>query len=124
MGRGFRKKSNEKKNFAQKRRDRDNKWDETAPRREPYQGIVRENPDFDKYYKMQKICSDEDWGAFMAVMKENLPTAFRITGSKSEAQCLLGIVKSELFKHLLNPIAEGEEPMERQDVHKPISIPW
>nr|CAD7586518.1 unnamed protein product [Timema genevievae] len=101
-----------------------NKWDETAPRREPYQGIVRENPDFDKYYKMQKICSDEDWGAFMAVMKENLPTAFRITGSKSEAQCLLGIVKSELFKHLLNPIAEGEEPMERQDVHKPISIPW
>nr|CAD7396849.1 unnamed protein product [Timema cristinae] len=124
MGRGFRKKSNEKKNFAQKRRDRANKWDETAPRREPYQGIVRENPDFDKYYKMQKICSDEDWGAFTAVMKENLPTAFRITGSKSEAQCLLGIVKSELFKHLLNPIAEGEEPMERQDVHKPISIPW
>jgi tRNA (cytosine34-C5)-methyltransferase len=65
----------------------------------------------------------------MAAIKENLPTAFRITGSKSEARALLGIVKGKFFKDcLLNPSQpDGNsqkkyEEMEEQQ--KPICLPW
>lgn len=35
-------------------------------------------------------------------MKENLPVAFRITGSKTEAKTLLKIIKGDYFKEILN----------------------
>lgn len=116
-------------NFAEKRRARENKWDANAPRRE-YQDIVRENADFEKYYKMQKICPDEEWDAFMATIKQNLPTAFRITGSKAEARALLRFVQSNFFNNFLNPCKVENDSDEKQDAEsveqriEPICLPW
>ncbi|GFG38232.1 hypothetical protein Cfor_12224 [Coptotermes formosanus] len=137
MGKGRRFKSKEK-NFAQKRRAKEvryyvltpvfqNKWDEKAPR-QPYEDIVRENANFEKYYKLQQICPSEEWGCFMSAMKENLPTVFRITGSKAEARALLGIVKGQFFKDcLLNPLQpdeDGERKDEESEQQKPVCLPW
>ncbi|XP_063218332.1 tRNA (cytosine(34)-C(5))-methyltransferase [Bacillus rossius redtenbacheri] len=120
MGKSSRAKNNDKMNFAQKRRARENKWNEDAPRRQPYSDIVRENPDFSKYYKMQNIVPEGEWDAFLAALQENLPTAFRITGSKAEASMLLAIVRGQLFSELLNPAAGG--PLAA--VQLPVCIPW
>lgn len=38
----------------------------------------------------------------MKHLKANLPTAFRITGSKGEAGVLLDIVRGQLFSEILN----------------------
>lgn len=58
----------------------------------------------------------------MKALKENLPTAFRITGSKCEADALMNIVKSEYFSELLNVKlkTEGEE----EEEIKPMNLPW
>ncbi|KAJ9575324.1 hypothetical protein L9F63_025723 [Diploptera punctata] len=128
MGRG-RRNRNKDRNFAQKRRAKENKWDEKAPRKH-YEDIVRENAEFEKYYKLQKICPDEEWTAFMTSIRKNLPTAFRITGSKSESRALLGIVKGKFFKDcLLNPTqpADGENMKNDEDGEEwqePICLPW
>lgn len=42
-------------------------------------------------------------------MRKNLPVAFRITGSKSEAKVLLDIIKSDFFKEILNTNLEDDE---------------
>ncbi|XP_069676058.1 tRNA (cytosine(34)-C(5))-methyltransferase [Periplaneta americana] len=121
MGRG-RKFRSKDRNFAEKRRARENKLDRKAQRHH-YKEIVRENAEFEKYYKLQKVCPDEEWDNFIASIKENLPTAFRITGSKSEAKALLGIVKGKFFKDcLLNPSQSDGDSKETQQ--EPICLPW
>lgn len=112
------------------KKSEENKWDET-PRR-CYEDIVRENSDFDKYYKLQKICPEEEWEIFSSRIREDLPTSFRITGSKSEARALLRIVKSEFFKDFLNPTQDIkdeeeiklEESTSTSNELKPINLPW
>lgn len=41
-------------------------------------------------------------------MKKNLPVAFRITGSKSEAKAMLETIKGNFFKDILNVPVETE----------------
>jgi tRNA (cytosine34-C5)-methyltransferase len=65
----------------------------------------------------------------MATIKENLPTAFRITGSKSEARALLGIVKGKFFKdcllnHLQGSDDNQKEDNEMEEQRKPICLSW
>ncbi|XP_012271383.1 tRNA (cytosine(34)-C(5))-methyltransferase [Orussus abietinus] len=101
MGKGRRHKP--KKNFAEKRREKQknrDEWDKIPHR--SYANIIRENKDFEKYYKTQQIIQDDEWDAFIGTMRENLPVAFRITGSKAEAKALLEIIKGDFFKEILN----------------------
>ena len=42
-----------------------------------FKDIVRENELFDKFYRAQNFCSDEDFDKMMAVFKTDLPTSFR-----------------------------------------------
>ncbi|CAG9792778.1 unnamed protein product [Diatraea saccharalis] len=113
--------------FAQRKRER--REQERNPQEKPasdtrkhYEDIVRENAAFEEYYKTQKVCPEEEWPTFMKSLKENLPTAFRITGSKCEAAALMNIVKSEYFSEILNVKlqAEGQEGEEI----KPINLSW
>jgi tRNA (cytosine34-C5)-methyltransferase len=67
-----------------------------------YTEIIRENKDFESYYKTQNIVPDNEWNAFINKMRENLPVAFRITGSKAETKSLLEIIKGDLFKKIVN----------------------
>lgn len=64
----------------------------------------------------------------MSAIKENLPTVFRITGSKSEARALLRIVKGEFFKDfLLNPLQpdeDSERKDEKSEQQQPVCLPW
>ncbi|XP_026332701.1 tRNA (cytosine(34)-C(5))-methyltransferase [Hyposmocoma kahamanoa] len=112
--------------FAQRKRER--REAEKNPQEKPagdvrknYEEIVRENAVFEEYYKAQKVCPEEEWSPFMSSLKQNLPTAFRITGSKCEANALMNIVKSEYFSQILNmKINVGNE----EEEIKPINLPW
>ncbi|EFN60724.1 tRNA (cytosine-5-)-methyltransferase CG6133 [Camponotus floridanus] len=108
MGKG--RKNKPKKNFAEKRREKLKKkdeWDITPHR--SYADIIRENQDFENYYKTQGIIPGDKWDAFINTMKTNLPVAFRITGSKAEAKALLEIIKSDFFKEILNANMNGDK---------------
>lgn len=39
------------------------------------------NENFCLYYKSQKIVRDDEWDAFIAALKDDLPTSFRVQGS-------------------------------------------
>lgn len=39
------------------------------------------NENFSIYYKSQGIVKDDEWDAFIAALKDDLPTSFRIQGS-------------------------------------------
>ncbi|XP_076655857.1 tRNA (cytosine(34)-C(5))-methyltransferase Nsun2 [Halictus rubicundus] len=107
MGKG--RKNAPKKNFAEKRREKQKKkdeWDHTPHRN--YEDIIRENADFESYYKTQGIVPDDQWESFMTTMKKNLPVAFRITGSKVEAKRLLEKIKGDFFKEILNTPLEND----------------
>ncbi|KAF7990485.1 hypothetical protein HCN44_000290 [Aphidius gifuensis] len=96
MAKGRRNKG--RKNPAKKRTDDQkdkNGWDS---RGQSYVEIVRENKDFELYYKTQGIVSESDWDSFIKTMQEDLPAAFRITGSKSETKALLNIIKTNFFE--------------------------
>lgn len=95
-----------------------------------YVVVARENLDFEKYYKAQKIVPEGEWGDFISCLKQNLPAAFRLTGTKNMAQALLQVMKKTFFDPLsqlvppeLTPeeIAAGEEPIK---ILKPICLPW
>ncbi|GBP79516.1 hypothetical protein EVAR_58527_1 [Eumeta japonica] len=115
--------------FAQRKRDR--KEQAKNPIKKPdednrkhYEDIVRENASFEEYYKGQNVCPQVEWNTFMQTLKENLPTAFRITGSKGEADALLNIIKSEYFAEILNKKSKEEITSEPQEEIKPITLPW
>ncbi|XP_023937164.1 tRNA (cytosine(34)-C(5))-methyltransferase [Bicyclus anynana] len=114
--------------FAQRKRDRKeqekSRQENPAPdTRKHYEDIVRENAAFEEYYKVQKVCPEDQWDDFMKSIKENLPTAFRITGSKCEADALLKIVTSEYFSEILNMKLKVEGKDEEEEI-KPINLPW
>ncbi|KMQ95735.1 trna cytosine-c-methyltransferase-like protein [Lasius niger] len=87
--------------------DKKDEWDNTPHR--SYADIIRENKDFENYYKTQGIVPEDKWDAFISTMRTNLPVAFRITGSKAEAKALLEIIKSDFFKEILNANLDGDK---------------
>lgn len=81
---------------------------------------MRDNENFEKYYKHQKLVSEEEWPAFLEAHKSDLPTTFRITGYKGEAQALLQIVEKEFFTDYLKSAAELNET----SYTPPFALPW
>ncbi|KAG5326419.1 NSUN2 methyltransferase, partial [Pseudoatta argentina] len=108
MGKG--RKHKPKKNFAEKRREKQkkNEWN-SASQSGSYADIIRENEDFENYYKTQGIVPEDKWDAFISTIRTNLPVAFRITGSKAEAKALLEIIKSDFFKEILNADLDSDK---------------
>ncbi|XP_067006255.2 tRNA (cytosine(34)-C(5))-methyltransferase [Anabrus simplex] len=128
---GRRSRHSKHKNFAQRRREKENKWDTPGTRR-AYSDIVRENADFETYYKLQKIVPEDEWDVFMTSLREPLPTVFRITASKSESRALLRIIQSEFFKGFLKPVehsnerdtAEDDVEKETNGTVEPLCLSW
>lgn len=83
-----------------------------------YKDIVRENAVFEEYYRAQKICPEEEFPRMMEVLKSDLPSSFRITGSRSQAKALLKIIEGQYFKEILDFEAKGGK------VVKPEVLPW
>ncbi|KAG8176339.1 hypothetical protein JTE90_003301 [Oedothorax gibbosus] len=86
-------------------------------RRTAYKDIVKENENFEKYYKIQGIVPPEEWESFMKSLRECLPATFRITGCRGQANALLNIIKGNYFQDLMKMQDDGEG-------YKPFSLPW
>lgn len=110
--------------FAAKKRNKRQRPEKPDRRSEPYKEIVRENEAFDKYYKAQNICKDKDeWSKFLAAIKDNLPTTFRVTGFKDEAKALLELIKTELFESYVEGVSELHN-IPKENVERPLCLPW
>ena len=80
--------------------------------------------------KAQYVVPEGEWEEFLACMKQNLPAAFRLTGTKDMACALLRVMKTTFFEPLsqitppeLTPEEKeaGEEPVKPL---KPFCLPW
>ena len=83
-----------------------------------FKDIVRENALFEKYYRAQNFCSDEDFDKMLEVFKTDLPASFRITGTRAQSAALLKIIEGRYFAELTEMLASGE------DVVVPTHLPW
>lgn len=115
MGRG------QKRNrFAQKRRERKEqaKDPNAKPQRAAFKEIVKENEKFVRYYQHAGICPEAEWDEMIEVLRSDLPTTFRLTGSKNTAKRLLDIIQNEFFtKYVADSIVENV-------TKTPICLPW
>lgn len=116
MGKGRNKRSRRPKNYEPQSLSTE-VTDSSEPRR-GYSDIIKENPDFEKYYKTQKIVPPEEWDVFMETLRESLPATFRITGYRGQAKALLNIIKGKYFESLLKLQDQGKE------LCKPFCLPW
>lgn len=74
---------------------------------------------------MQKIIPEDDWEKFMAAMRENLPVAFRITGSKAESRALLEVIKGDFFEEILKTKLENDaEVADALEKMRPRCLPF
>ncbi|CAG9533193.1 unnamed protein product [Cercopithifilaria johnstoni] len=74
------------------------------------------NENFCLYYKSQGIVKEDEWDAFIAALKEDLPTSFRIQGSSNEAQSLIELMNTRYFE----PMKQWEDG----DTFVPKQLPW
>ncbi|XP_055637098.1 tRNA (cytosine(34)-C(5))-methyltransferase [Toxorhynchites rutilus septentrionalis] len=119
---GKNKRSNKQNPFARKKRELKEKGAEPDRRDKPYEDIVRENENFEVYYKHQNICKPDEWDEFMGKLRSNLPTTFRITGSKGQARTLLKIIKDKFFTEYYRAVTEFKEKGEK--IPEPKCLSW
>ena len=85
--------------------------------------IKKESPEMEAYYKEQKILKEEDWPAFLAAARANLPTTFRI----SPVVTFAGEMKKNIRSHFADlKIEELTKDMDEEDerLKAPEPIPW
>lgn len=80
--------------------------------------VVRKNELFEKYYKIQQIVPDDEFADFMEAIQRELPSTFRITGTRSHAQELLNAIKKFYLADLETVQIDGVSA----DPPKP--LPW
>jgi len=83
-----------------------------------YKDIVKENANFEAYYRELGMCSEEDFKKMIDSLKSDLPASFRITGTRSQAAALLRIIEGKYFSELTAALAKGG------DVVVPTILPW
>uniref|UniRef100_A0A915PUY4 tRNA (cytosine(34)-C(5))-methyltransferase n=1 Tax=Setaria digitata TaxID=48799 RepID=A0A915PUY4_9BILA len=79
-------------------------------------GIRNRRRNSDVVPKKAGIVKDDEWDAFIATLKDDLPTSFRIQGSTNEAQSLIELMNRRYFE----PMKEWEDG----DVFIPKPLPW
>jgi len=77
-----------------------------------YQVIEKENKLFEASYKDQKIIPEEEWEDFMSALRRELPSTFRITGTRSHAQNLLRVLKNDFVSEAECTTDEEERPLQ------------
>ena len=64
----------------------------------PYSDIVRENAQFDEFYRAQEgLCPPEEFEDMLKYMRLDLPASFRITGFRSQVGLLTQFFPSSFF---------------------------
>ncbi|KAI9190436.1 tRNA (cytosine-5-)-methyltransferase ncl1 [Blastocladiella emersonii ATCC 22665] len=84
----------------------------------PYENIVMENANFEKYYQEQKVIPEAEWDAFMTAMRSPLPVTFRFTGSSAYAKALAENCRTKYFPSMQNVEVDGVK------VEPPSPLPW
>ncbi|KAJ2853607.1 tRNA (cytosine-5-)-methyltransferase ncl1, partial [Coemansia erecta] len=74
-----------------------------------FEELRRDNDSFRKYYKAQKLVSEEEFPEFMETMRVVLPTNFRITGSRQQAIDIREQIMTEFVPYLKEISIEGEK---------------
>ncbi|KAF9513599.1 hypothetical protein BS47DRAFT_1372487 [Hydnum rufescens UP504] len=78
----------------------------------------RINSKFETYYKAQDMIPEDEWIDFLTTLKEPLPTTFRLTGSRTTARDLNGVIQETYIPHLTNQTWEGNP------IPPPTQLPW
>lgn len=104
------------------RRNKQKKYDDKVDHSKmgSYDPVVKENKQFEAYYKQLAIVPDNEWDAFMTALKEPLPVTFRITSYKSYANEVLNILKEKHFKYL-NESLNNESIKNTKEIYHPLS---
>ncbi|KAJ3012948.1 tRNA (cytosine(34)-C(5))-methyltransferase [Thoreauomyces humboldtii] len=76
------------------------------------------NEQFNKYYKAQKILSDDEFEQMLATLRVLLPISFRITGNRSHATDLRDLMINEYFPGMEDFVVDGEK------IEVPKPVPW
>ncbi|KAH9816065.1 S-adenosyl-L-methionine-dependent methyltransferase [Melampsora americana] len=89
------------------------------PSTQRWDALPATNEAFVNYYKSQGIvANDKEWDELFAVLRTDLPTTFRITGTKKNAVELSRILKEVYVPFLSNVEISG------QSIPPPAQIPW
>ncbi|XP_074641115.1 RNA cytosine-C(5)-methyltransferase NSUN2-like isoform X2 [Tubulanus polymorphus] len=103
------------------------KYDESGKRiddrppghmRKGWDPIERVNQQMFEYYKGIEVIPAEEWDAFVSALQNPLPTTFRVTGIRSQAEELVKMMKTKYFRHLSDATVDGEK------VEPPREIAW
>jgi hypothetical protein len=71
--------------------------------------------------QLQNIIPEGEWDQFMDILSKSLPTAFRITGCRAQAQALIHIIESKLIQDV---ILAGKEDKEIREPFTAFPLPW
>ncbi|AMD21903.1 HFR048Wp [Eremothecium sinecaudum] len=80
--------------------------------------LVKENEQWEKYYKHLGLIPEEEWDAFKKTCQNQLPLTFRITGSRRHAHEVLALFEKDHLPNLTDVEWEGEK------IEAPKSLPW
>jgi tRNA (cytosine34-C5)-methyltransferase len=88
-----------KRNQKMRESDKDaNGW---TKENAPYDIIVKENANFEKYYRQLNICqTNEEFNEMLATLQKPLPITFRITKYKSFSREVMSLLKNKHFAYL------------------------
>ncbi|OMJ25367.1 tRNA (cytosine(34)-C(5))-methyltransferase [Smittium culicis] len=100
------KKFNKKKGNKRIRLDADTKVIKPSIRASD---IVKENEKFEKFYKAQNLFSDSEYDEMLKYFRTFLPTSFRITGTRSQAEDLIMQIKRDYIPYIESVEIDGEK---------------
>ncbi|CAM0951796.1 unnamed protein product [Alopecurus aequalis] len=123
MGGGRKRGRSQRRHFKE---ERENVWKDN-PKRPPaaaagegngWQPFATENPAFEDYYKGQQIVPEEEWDAFMSMLRKPLPAAFRINASCQFYQDIQSQLENDFRKSLETEVSDEHE----KEAIRP--LPW
>ncbi|WOO79748.1 Multisite-specific tRNA:(cytosine-C(5))-methyltransferase trm4b [Vanrija pseudolonga] len=79
-------KHNDRRNRQKPQRSGANDWNNITPEN-------MQNTNFEEYYKAQNIVPEDEWDSFINILKDELPTTFRVTGSRAHSSVINSLIK-------------------------------
>ncbi|GAB6033340.1 hypothetical protein CHUAL_013107 [Chamberlinius hualienensis] len=94
--------------------------DNTISKGAGYPELIKENKNFDAFYQTQGIVPPEEWSKFSEILRQSLPSTFRITQYRNDAKMLLKVIESDYFAKLTST----DEEESNEESPKFFPLPW
>ena len=89
--------------------------------RDGYHALLeKDNPKLAKYIKSLGLVAENEWHAFWELLKEPLPTSFRITGFRRDCEALKAVIQD----HFLAGLPEDTRKLCEQISWYPDQLAW